>query len=342
MLEQVMADNGFPVPLVEGGGCRVFQFHSDTGEGIMTQYDLFPGVSLMYNDFHMESYDSAFHTTEDMLCIDYCRQGRMEYPAGRMPTLCGGGRPETGPPAGAPGPLYLPSCPLPRHYHRLHPAPGRPIPEGVGAGVPGGSGAAPGEVLRRPPPQGDPRGRPLWTTSSRSSMRCRSRSNCPTSASRCWNCCCTWTPWNWKGCGEALLLQIPGGKGKGCPPLIDRGAGAALYHCGTLRTVFCPGHGLKECFKSVYGQPVNTYMRNFRMDRAALLLRQEPQRPAWRRSPDGWAMTAPANLPPCSRRSRARRLWNTGGKGGKFFRPNGTRPAGRSGRGRRISYNRCS
>lgn len=82
MLEQVMADNGFPVPLVEGGNCRVFQFHSGTGEGIMTQYDLFPGVSLMYNDFHMESYDSAFRTTEDLLCIDYCRQGRMEYPAG--------------------------------------------------------------------------------------------------------------------------------------------------------------------------------------------------------------------------------------------------------------------
>jgi len=64
--------------LVEGGNCRVFQFHSGTGEGIMTQYDLFPGVSLMYNDFHMESYDSAFRTTEDLLCIDYCRQGRMD------------------------------------------------------------------------------------------------------------------------------------------------------------------------------------------------------------------------------------------------------------------------
>ena len=82
MLERIMADNGFPSPVAESGGCRVFQFHSDTGEGIMTQYDLFPGVYLMYNDFHMEGYDSAFHTTEDMLCIDYCRQGRMEYPAG--------------------------------------------------------------------------------------------------------------------------------------------------------------------------------------------------------------------------------------------------------------------
>ena len=77
-----MADNGYPVPVVENDGCRVFQIHDETGEGTMTQYDLFPGVSLMYNDFHMESCESEFYTTEDLLCIDYCRQGRMEYPAG--------------------------------------------------------------------------------------------------------------------------------------------------------------------------------------------------------------------------------------------------------------------
>ena len=82
MLERMMADNGYPVPVVENDGCRVFQIHDETGEGTMTQYDLFPGVSLMYNDFHMESCDSEFYTTEDLLCIDYCRQGRMEYPAG--------------------------------------------------------------------------------------------------------------------------------------------------------------------------------------------------------------------------------------------------------------------
>ena len=33
-----------------------------------------------------------------------------------------------------------------------------------------------------------------------------------------------------------------------------------------------PATALKECFKSIYGQPINTYMRNFRMDQAALLL----------------------------------------------------------------------
>lgn len=54
-------------------------------------------------------------------------------------------------------------------------------------------------------------------------------------------------------------------------------------------------------------------------------------RPAWRRSPGGWAMTAPANSPPCSGRPKGRPRWNTGGKAGKCSRPNGTEPARRSG-----------
>ena len=159
MLERIMADNGFPSPLAESRGCRVFQFQSETGEGVMTQYDLFPGVYLMYNDFHMEGYDSAFHATEDMLCIDYCRQGRMEYPAG----------PDAYSYVEA-GDLKLDrrlehqghfTFPL-SHYHGITIgftlSPCRPIPKGVGTGVPGGSGAAPGEVLLWLPPQGDSRG----------------------------------------------------------------------------------------------------------------------------------------------------------------------------------------
>lgn len=162
MLEQVMADSGFPVPLVEGGDCRVFQFHSGTGEGIMTQYDLFPGVSLMYNDFHMESYDSAFHTTEDLLCIDYCRQGRMEYPAG------------------------------PDAYSYVE-------------------------------------------------------------------------------AGDLKLDRRLEHQGHFTFPL-------AHYHGITVGFALPQAaQSLKECFKSIYGQPINTYMRNFRMDQAALLLQQEPQ-----------------------------------------------------------------
>ena len=123
----------------------------------MTQYDLFPGVSLMYNDFHMESCESEFYTTEDLLCIDYCRQGRMEYPAG----------PDAYSYVEA-GDLKLDrrlehrghfTFPL-SHYHGITigfilPQAGR-IPGGVGAGVPCGSWATPGEILLRTPSQGDP------------------------------------------------------------------------------------------------------------------------------------------------------------------------------------------
>ena len=68
--------------LAKSGGCSVYQLRNESGEGTMTVYEVFPGATILYNDFHMESYDSVFRTTEDMLCIDYCRQGRMEYPAG--------------------------------------------------------------------------------------------------------------------------------------------------------------------------------------------------------------------------------------------------------------------
>ena len=42
MLERMMADNGYPVPVVGHDGCRVFQIHDETGEGSMTQYDSVP------------------------------------------------------------------------------------------------------------------------------------------------------------------------------------------------------------------------------------------------------------------------------------------------------------
>lgn len=47
-----------------------------------------------------------------------------------------------------------------------------------------------------------------------------------------------------------------------------------------------PTTALKECFKSVYGQPINTYMRCLRMDRRPSCSGRSPM-PAWRRSPAG-------------------------------------------------------
>lgn len=67
--------------LTKKSGCSVYEFRNETGEGRMTIYDVFPGVTLAYNDFHMQYYDSDFHPGREILCIDHCREGRLEYAA---------------------------------------------------------------------------------------------------------------------------------------------------------------------------------------------------------------------------------------------------------------------
>lgn len=69
------------VLLAESNGCSVYQFRNETGEGNITFYEVFPGVMLSYNDFHMQYYISDFKPDGDVFCIDHCREGRLEYPA---------------------------------------------------------------------------------------------------------------------------------------------------------------------------------------------------------------------------------------------------------------------
>lgn len=67
--------------LTENNGVSVYQFENETGEGTMTIYEIFPGVALAYNDFHMRYFDSRFHPDSNVFCIDHCREGRLEYAA---------------------------------------------------------------------------------------------------------------------------------------------------------------------------------------------------------------------------------------------------------------------
>ena len=67
--------------LVENDNCAVWQFRNDSGEGTMTVYEVFPGVMLSFNDFHMAHYESAYVAGRPIFAIDHCREGRMEYAA---------------------------------------------------------------------------------------------------------------------------------------------------------------------------------------------------------------------------------------------------------------------
>lgn len=68
--------------LAQNNGCAVWQFQNESGDGTMTVYDVFPGVMLSFNDFHMAHYESTYVASRQMLAIDHCREGRMEYAVG--------------------------------------------------------------------------------------------------------------------------------------------------------------------------------------------------------------------------------------------------------------------
>lgn len=61
------------------GECRVLRLDDDSGDGFMTMYRVFDGIYLMYNDFHMKSCISKYQNANTVLCIDHCREGRIEH-----------------------------------------------------------------------------------------------------------------------------------------------------------------------------------------------------------------------------------------------------------------------
>ena len=59
--------------------CTVFEMRSGgNGDGIMTSYQVFPGIELIYNDFHMGNCFYNKQPCGDFMEINHCRQGRFE------------------------------------------------------------------------------------------------------------------------------------------------------------------------------------------------------------------------------------------------------------------------
>ena len=272
----------------------------------------------MYNDFHMEDYDSDLTITGDLLCIDYCRQGRMEYPAGPDAySYVEAGDLKLDRRLEHRGTLFSP-LPLSRDHGGAGAASGSPGPGRMGAGLPGGPGAASRTNTAPAPTLRYPRGL-RWIISSRSSTPYRNRSNSPISASRPWNCSSIWMPWNCPRSRRSPTSTRRGGESERPIHRLLTGDLERHYTITELSRRFSiPTTALKECFKSVYGQPINTYMRSLRMDRAALLLRQEPQTSvaeiAGRVGYDSASKFAAA-----FKAVKGKTPWNTGGKDNKCF-----------------------
>lgn len=63
----------------ENDVCTVHKMKDATGESTMICYRVFPGIDLLYNDFHIQRCFSKFHPQVEMIRIDHCREGCIEW-----------------------------------------------------------------------------------------------------------------------------------------------------------------------------------------------------------------------------------------------------------------------
>jgi AraC-like DNA-binding protein len=61
-------------------GVSVYQLENDTGNGIVTIYDVFPGIRLFYADLHLSEIANSGPVSQgaEILEINHCREGRFE------------------------------------------------------------------------------------------------------------------------------------------------------------------------------------------------------------------------------------------------------------------------
>ena len=72
-----LADIGEHRIIADTDDCFMIRLENETGEGDMIIYRVFDGIYLMYNDFHMAYYNSDYQAIKTMLAIDYCREGNL-------------------------------------------------------------------------------------------------------------------------------------------------------------------------------------------------------------------------------------------------------------------------
>lgn len=71
---------GGDVRLRSEDGANLLSAENDSGAGEMRLVEALPGIMVFFNDFRMARCLSTFTAPEDILCIDWCREGRIEQP----------------------------------------------------------------------------------------------------------------------------------------------------------------------------------------------------------------------------------------------------------------------
>ena len=58
--------------------CTVYRLTNDSGDVVMTSFDVFPGIHLIYNDVHIQRCEIERTDIGDIIEINHCREGRIE------------------------------------------------------------------------------------------------------------------------------------------------------------------------------------------------------------------------------------------------------------------------
>lgn len=64
------------IPKDNDGYCTVYKIDCDDGLGLMTVYQVYPGIQLIYNDFEATGCEWAGVPGRNLLEINHCREGR--------------------------------------------------------------------------------------------------------------------------------------------------------------------------------------------------------------------------------------------------------------------------
>ncbi|MDO5548276.1 MAG: helix-turn-helix transcriptional regulator [Eubacteriales bacterium] len=85
MIETITLGN-FEQETVLSDDCIMLSLPEGPDVGAMTLYTVFPGITVMYNDFHTDRCATRFSYASQMISIDHCREGRIEWerPDGRF------------------------------------------------------------------------------------------------------------------------------------------------------------------------------------------------------------------------------------------------------------------
>lgn len=86
MIETILPSNTLEEEYVSRD-CRVFRMAGDPEAGDTTIYSVFPGVTVVYSNFHTDRCHSNLRYADRVISLDYCAEGRIEW-AHEEGTVC--------------------------------------------------------------------------------------------------------------------------------------------------------------------------------------------------------------------------------------------------------------